>query len=291
MRRLPSWLVVGAVGLLLALAAADAIRPHREAASTEAKRGPADLQGVLVLAGPDCSLAALRLPALGEVNPPQRLDCGGVVWSDDGSLAAQCTETNGTEVRTDNLEFTARVRGCAPAWRPDGALSVIDDGDLLLWRRHGRPQLFLSAAALADEIEREIGGAYKLAEVAWIEPQTFAAIVRGSEPWQQAVIVASRDGIELLVREFGQRISNLSVGPAGSFAFARARLGREFVAVTRGGREVPLPRIANARAIAWSPDGRWVAIATRTSTSIAAVGTRRIVLRAPVGGNALDWQT
>jgi hypothetical protein len=52
---------------------------------------------------------------------------------------------------------------------------------------------------------------------------------------------------------------------------------------------VILPRIANARAIAWSPDGQWLSLATRTSTFIARIRTRGVVMRIPVGGESLEW--
>ena len=42
-------------------------------------------------------------------------------------------------------------------------------------------------------------------------------------------------------------------------------------------------------AIAWSPDERWVALSTRTTTFIAQTGTRRVVRQIAVGGDALAW--
>ena len=50
-----------------------------------------------------------------------------------------------------------------------------------------------------------------------------------------------------------------------------------------------LPGIANARAFAWSPDEKWVAIATRTTTFIARTGLRDVVQQVPVGGDSLVW--
>jgi hypothetical protein len=289
MSRLPSWFIVAAVGALVALAAADAIRPTGRSAPVTSTQSPrAAVRGMLVFAGPACAPSALRLPDLAAEAPPLVPDCGGTTWSDDGTLHAECRGRSVIVGSADGLSFGG-IRGCAPAWRPDGVLSVIRDGNLVIARRHGRPQIFLSKEALADELEREIGGVYELAEVAWIDSQTFAAIVRGSKPWQQALVVGSQDRLDLFVPERGQRISSLSVSPLGNVAFARSRLGREFVMLARSGREIPLPRIANVRAIAWSPDEQWVALATRTSTFIARTGTRQVVLRIPVGGDALAW--
>jgi hypothetical protein len=290
MSRLPSWLIVAAVGLLVSLAAADAIRPHAEAQKTPVTTstpGP-NLQGVLLLPGAGCDPVALRLPGALVEEPRRPADCGGFVWSPDGSLSARCRD-GFTEVLTRSGVPVLRLRGCSPAWRQDGAVSVIRDGDLVVARRHGRPYVFVAKADLAKELERELGATYELSEIAWIDPATFSAILRGSEPRQHAVIVASRERIETFVPELGQRISSLRASPAGYVAFARNQLGREFVMLTRAGRSVLLPRIANAQAIAWSPDGQWLALATRTSTFIARIRTRGVVMRIPVGGESLEW--
>jgi hypothetical protein len=292
MRRLPSWLIVGAVGALVALAAADALRPTGESArKTATEAGAPDLHGVLVVAGPDCSVAALRLPGLTEQQPPRQPDCGGVVWSRDNTLAARCTKTNGTEVLTANLEFTARVQGCAPAWRPDGALGVIRAGDLLVWRRRGRTQLFISKQQLAEWLNGRLasGEGWEFAEVAWIERTTVAAILQGPRSAEQALAIMSPGGLELFVPTFGQQIEDLRVSPRGDMAFARTRLEPTYSMLRRNGNEVALPRIANARSLAWSPGERWVALATRTTTFIARTGTRKVLMRIPVGGDSVAW--
>jgi hypothetical protein len=103
------------------------------------------------------------------------------------------------------------------------------------------------------------------------------------------VAFLSPGGAGTLVPELGQRVSDLRVSPLGNVAFARNHLGRKFVMLTDAGVEVPLPRIANARAIAWSPDEEWVALATPTATFIARTGSRRVVVRIPAGGDTLAW--
>jgi hypothetical protein len=298
MGRLPSWIIVAAVGVVVVLAAADAIRPTGEPQSTGGARSngsgtaPSELQGVLLLADEGCIPTALRLPAATRILPPRRPDCNGLVWSSDGTLAARCTATNGTEILDSHLDFTARTPGCAPAWRPDGALSVIRGGNLILWRRHARPVVFLSRKELADELAGalEAGRSYRLVEVAWHGTQAFFGIVAGEEPWQRALIAYAPEGVNGVIPELGQEISSVRVSPAGSYvAFARETAGREIVLLDGLGREQPLPRIGNARAIAWSPDERWVAVSTRTATFIARTGTERVVLQIPAGGESLAW--
>lgn len=291
MGRFPTWVVVTAVGIVAVLAAADAIRSTGSSTqvSVGAPRAP-DVHGVLGVAGPDCSVSALRLPALVEQEPPREPDCGGTVWSADGTVSARCVGDMTTVGPTpDGLRF--RLRGCAPAWRPDGDVSVIRDGNLVVAPRRGEPRVFISRSAISAQISGQLPEpeSYELAEVEWLDRSRFAAILAGRQPWQRAVAVFGEGSLEMIVPEFGQRISSLRASPLGNLGFAHNQLGREFVMLTRAGKEVPLPRIANARAIAWSPDERWVALMTRTTTFIALTGTRRVVKQIAVGGDALDW--
>lgn len=291
MGRWPTWLVVGALVALAAVAVADAIRSTGDSAqvSVRAQRAP-EFHGVLVVAGPDCSVSALRLPALVEQEQPRQLDCGGIVWSADGSVSAHCVRDMTTVGPTPD-GFRFRLRGCAPAWRPDGDVSVIRDGNLVVAPRRGGPRMFISRSAISAQISRQLpdSKSYELAEVQWLDRSSFAAILSGRQPWQRAVAVFGEGSLEMIVPEFGQRISSLRASPLGNLGFAHNQLGREFVMLTRAGKGVPLPRIANARAIAWSPDERWVALTTRTTTFIASTGTRLVVKQIPVGGDALVW--
>jgi hypothetical protein len=295
MGRLPGWLIVGAFGVLATLAAADAIRPHAElrpSASPATTTTAPELRGHLVFADADCNERGLRLPER-VPETPVHSDCDGRRWSRDGSLMAVCRR-GVTDVFAG---FSARpissIRGCGPAWRDDGALSVIRDGDLLVIRRHGAARVFVSRRDLAELLRSELpaGASYRLAEVQWLALTSFAAIARGREPWQRALFVYTQGRLDFVHPEFGQRISDLRVSPlATSIAFARNELGPEFVMLARSGEEVPLPRIANARDIAWSPDEIWVALETRTITAVARAGRRTVVERLPLGGDSLDWR-
>jgi hypothetical protein len=303
MRRWATWLLVGGLAALAAIAVADAVRGKHQVHATQPttisvalipRNEPAAsaMNGVLVIAGPGCSVAALRLPGLDEENPPRPPDCNGVVWSDDASLAARCTPDNGTEILTADLAFTARVQGCAPAWRSDGALSVIHNGDVVIWRRRGQPRVLLSRQALARALAGRIEGAadYKLVELSWHGTVAFFGIVAGRKPWQRAVVAYAPEGLNDVIPELGQDISDLQVSPSGSYvAFSRLEAGRQMVMLAPSGQEVPLPGIGNARALAWSPDERWVAIATRTTTFIARLGSRQAVMQIQRGGDSLDW--
>jgi hypothetical protein len=297
--RLPSWIIVAAVGALVVLAAADALRPSSESAPQTHGRSTStttrqDLAGVLVVGSSCRSLREVRLAGRIEIHPQGQIaaDCDGVVWSKDLTLYANCIGRF-TYMGTADGHRVARIRGCAPAWREDGALGVIRDGALVVARRRGRPVELLSRARLAQELQNVLARprGYQLVEIAWVGLRRFAAIIQGARPWEQAIAVLSTNGVlELALPEYGAGIQDLRVSPFGSYlAFATTRLGREFRMMPVNGADVPLPRIGNALNVAWSPDESHVAISTRNTTFVAETGSRRASLQLPFGGRYLAW--
>jgi hypothetical protein len=287
MRRLPTWILVGAVALLVAVAAADALRPGPTTKPT--KGGPVratDLSGVLVAAGADCSVRAIRLQDHAEQALARPVDCDGAVWSRDRTLNASCAR-DVTTVTAREPGFIFRFDGCSPAWRPDGAVSFIHDGNLLVARRRGRAQVFLARGEIKSSLAGEFPGAegYELVEVAWHEPQSFAGIVAPSGPGPRAVVVSTPEETRLVVPPT-RGLANVRVSPLGNVAFLREGA---FAMVDPAGEDIPLPTIHPAQAITWSDDEAWVAIATRTTTFIAKTGTRRVVMRIPIGGETIEW--
>ena len=291
MERLPTWIIVGALVVLTAVAAADALRPGPSKPEREAEEATAPgLNGLLVAARADCSARGISLRDFSEQPLRRPVDCRGAVWSYDHSLNARCRHEFTTVASLDSGQIL-RLRGCSPSWRPDGAVTVIHDGDLLVARRRGRPFVFLSREELAAELAGKLQGgrAYDLREVARHGAVAFAGIVAGPKPWQRALVYYTPEGVTGVIPELGRDISGVRVSPLGNIAFARGEAGREYVMVDPSGNEIPLPRIGNAYAIAWSDDERWVAVSTRTATFIARTGTRRIVMRLALGGETLEW--
>ena len=294
--RLPSSIIVAAVGALIVLAAADALRPSArekpKAVSPTTTAKEAGLTGTIIVQSGCSSALAFRLPNLAPVAPPRR-DCDGIVWSTDGTLSARCKDGR-TVVATPEGRIVFRVPGCRPAWREDGALGVIQDGGLLVARRLGRPIQLLSQAQLEADLENvvDVGAqSYKLQEIAWLDSGRFAAIAHGARPWQQLVLVASATGeLEVVLPEYGAGITALHASPLGDYiAYERTRLGRELVMMPLRGGQVQLPRIGNVLDVAWSPDETRVAISTRNTTFIAEMGTRQVLFEIPQGGDSLAW--
>jgi hypothetical protein len=286
-------MIVGAVGIVLVLAAADAIRPTTEepASKPTAKTAFPELPGVVVV-GSNCrSLKAIQMKRVSEVQIPRQTDCDGLVWSDDGTLYANCIDRRTTIGTSDGHRMDV-VPGCAPAWRPDGALSVIHNGDVLISRRHGRQRPFLSREQLAEALAGALEGGrtYGLVDIAWHGTAAFFGIAAGRERWQRAVIAYTPEGVTGIFPELGQNISRVRVSPNGTYiAFTRSEAGREIVVLDGSGQEVRSPRIANALGIAWSPDEQWVAVSTRTTTFIARAGSSKVVSQLPEGGEWLAW--
>lgn len=304
MRRLATWLVFAGTAAIVALALADAVRPHEDArpqARPADRPGTAELLrragirgGILTLAGPDCSTRQVAIPSFSSIiasRPP--IACGGRVWDSTRTVAARCRGG-----RVTLLGFggeSPEWRGCAPAWRPSGFLTFVSDGavveveplDCVRRCRHtllGRADLARELAGRLPEAE-----SYGVAELAWISPSRFAAVLRGQEPWQEAVAVFAPPRLLVLRPAFGQRLSGLRVSPRGHVAVLRSELGRDAVLFAADGRELPLPRIANVRAIAFSPSTRWIALATRTAIFIARTGDADVIARLPIAVRALAW--
>jgi hypothetical protein len=287
-----TWVIGGAVVVLVVIAIADAIRSHQDAsASRPPARQVPGLRGVLVVADEKCRTSGFRLPSMAGERPLRPLDCGGLVWSGDGSLVARCAGDRTSVTSGDGNILFANVRGCAPAWRTDGALSVIRNGDVVVVPRRGPQRRFSSHEQLADALGSlvERPGTYVFSEVQWSGLASFVAIVHGQRPWETAVVVFAQGGLESFFPVLGGHIEDLHATPLGNFALARTVPAREYVMVSRSGDEMRLPGIANARAIAWSPDESRVAIATRTAVFIAPLGSTQPTNRLSFGAAPLGW--
>jgi hypothetical protein len=291
MRKPLTWLVGGAVVLLLVVAVADAIRSRADASSSPAPT-PRILHGVILAADAACQTQAFRLPSMASEQPRHPPDCNGLVWSQDGSLVARCKGDFTSMTSSDGIRFP-NVDGCAPAWRADGALSVIFDGNIVVVRRHGDPFIFFSRPQLTDALRAagvENAAEWRFAQVGWFGLTSFVAVVE--EPTGEAAIaVSARGGLESFLPEPGARIEDLRASPLGNFGFALAHPEREYVMVSRGGDPIAIPHVRGAEAIAWSPDERYVAIATDDETVIGRTGTTSVVTTLPFGARALAWLT
>jgi hypothetical protein len=295
MGRLPTWLVVAAIGILIALAAADALRSIG-GGEQGGEPGPtptrADLQGMLVVADAECSVTALRLPNLTPEEPPRLPDCGGAVWSEDGTVVARCKGVV-TEIHNASGALVRELPGCSPAWRADGSIGVLHDGGLVLARGVFRSLTLMTRAELHANLTElvERPESYEFVAFDWIEASGFAAVVRGGRIEDQALVVFTMDRrIRLILTGLGRLVSSVRVSPLGNYLVVTTNTPeRGFTVLTLEGERIALPRVPDARAIAWSPDERFVALATRANVVVAPTGSREVAARLPVGADALEW--
>jgi hypothetical protein len=288
MRGATTWIVAGAVALLLVIAIADAIRSREDASGSP--KPPSGLHGLIVAADEECRATGFRLPNMANEEPPHPLDCGGDVWSQDGTLVASCKDGVTSVTSGDGSFQLPDVRGCTPAWRPDGSLSVIRDGDIVIAPRHGAPSLFFSRRQLAGALARAVDApdTWRFTQVSWFGLTSLVAVVEG-QTGEEAIAVFAQGALESFLPEPGARIQDLRASPLGNFGFALAYPGREYVMASRGGDLIPIPHVQGGEAIAWSPDELYVAIATADETVIARTGTTRVIATLPFGGRALAW--
>jgi hypothetical protein len=288
MRGSATWIVASAVLVLLLLAVADGIRSRAGASGAQAPP-PGILHGVIVTADAACQTHAFRLPSLAAEHAPHPPDCNGLKWSQDGSIVARCNGDS-TSVRTSDGVRFPNVHGCAPAWRVDGALSVVVDGSIVIARRHGAPFIVFSRAQLTEALGAagvEDPGAWRLAQVSWFGLTSFVAILQ--RPGDSAAAVFAQGGLETFVPHIGAHIEDLRVSPIGNFAFARVDPEREYVMLSRGGDPIRLPVVRGATAIGWSPDEHYVTVSTDDETVVARTGTTDVVATLAFGARALDW--
>jgi hypothetical protein len=233
-----------------------------EALGAAAELREAGLRGVLTYSDEDCRLHALVLPDLAGHPAPSERRCrlGGVVRLRFGRpvgdpqriLVARC-RMGRVEVSELGGRLLGRAPGCFPAWRPDGTLTAVRDGELVT--------LFPSRVLLSrDDLARELEGDFEIVEATWLSQTALAAVVRATRPSSAPNMLAVFRGRRLVGRTvaFRTSMSGLQVSPGGNFVAARSSQGA--IVLDREGRRVPVP--AGVDALSWSPDGAWAA-ATR----------------------------
>lgn len=283
MRRATTALAVGALCVVAVAAIADAIRKPsgkgragREQAAERLRA--AGLTGTLVFSGNDCRLRAVRLPALAPVAFEDaracrfsiardgRLTIGDAVPQPGGPFRAWCRD-GWVELAArggSSLPFTRLYRfgGCGPAWKPSGVLTYVREGELVELRMGCGGGGFCTRVLLsAADVRRSLGRA-GLVEVAWLDDATLGAIAREASSRRYALAIFERGRLRALARFGAEKLAGIRASPHGTYlAVRRGERGR-VVILERSLRPVPLPaRLGAARAIAWSPDERWVAAA------------------------------
>jgi hypothetical protein len=276
-------------------------------------------RGTLVYTDRDCRFHAVRLPSLAETRAPpdESGDCSfelspdgmrvapaGAAWNASEEYAI-CNRAY-VELRTSTVDLPRRIfSGCAPAWRPGTppTLTLVDDGQVVAVGAScglrvpcgtvviDRDAIQAAARQHPNVPDAPAGiEAVEVGDVAWLARDLAVLLLRVRIP---------RLGTQDLVAVF----ENGRV--RGSYYFLDD--DRDRLEVSRGSRYIAAgtafavradgPRLAipdafgEVRALAWSPDERWLAIAARDVVALVRVGasaTPRVVAL-PIDAADVAW--
>jgi hypothetical protein len=325
MRRGGTLLVVVVVAAIAVAAGVDALRgdsgpqrpeesePEEPTATTtsEPASAAAPFGGVLYYTGEGCQLRAAKLPGLEPAESPNWDECRFVL-SPDGLRVAGAgagwdphsdprrgrlfVSNDGLiQVSTNGGPEGEPFRGEAPAWRPDGTLTFFTDGAVREWPSGN---LVLSQRDLLRALRQtSVPGLagfrrVRMREAAWLGDRRLAAILSVEGPSGSWDVLTSLDdgGLQEAYVETPGRFAELRASPAGRY-FA-ARRGQDDVIISEPGRgEVGSPGIVGYRAIAWSPDEQWAAVAAESGVLVFRPGiSGPPELELELDAHDLDWR-
>jgi hypothetical protein len=370
MRGVSGSVVVIAVVALAAAAAIDAFRgepetnprqpraaPEREATATRgaprlerravvaARLREAGVRGALILVDESCRYWALELPELewrwdetgsssicslsSSVTTRDAFGGPGKLWEPEGRLIGACRR-NLVDVYANERDAFYRMRGCTPAWRPDGRVTYVRGDEVFEiesgcssgtrrvtvghQRRCGRIILArrdVERAVRAAEppfcpraLTRVCGGpvlrSLEIQDVAWLSSTRLAVHARFT--WAGSTerdLVAVFERRRLVSRPTtGRRFDDLRVSPNRNYVVVRGGRPRVLLFLDGDGNLVAENPLAGGHHVAWSPDERWTVIATGASTyllpteevPLAGKGARVDAIRLGVFAADVSWQ-
>jgi hypothetical protein len=243
--------------------------------------------GVLYYTDGSCRLQAIEVPGARPADAPNWDECRFVLSPDRRRVAGAGSgwdphsdplrgrlyqSQDGTiQVSTNAGPEEEPFAGTAPAWRPDGTLTYFADGAVREWPEGA---VVLSQRDLLRAMRRSPFPAlqtrfhrFRMREAAWLTDRRLAAILTAEGETGNEDMLAIYDGAELDVFTFDAPggLSELRASPGGRYVAAKSTGGRDapggFVMLESGRGELNSPGIVGYRAIAWSPDEQWVAVA------------------------------
>jgi hypothetical protein len=271
-RRTATWLLIGAVAALGLAAAVDALRqePDRAGAGRSTAGAPsrqwelavrhlreAGVTGVLTYSDEDCRLHAVSLPELEPVRAPSFAMC------------RPATPTRGLTAMDGDVVWSGLGYGTADVVLSQEALSRGLQGGL------GYP--------VDDHVE------FRAVRAAGLDAGRYAVLADSTDEPRERVLAAFEGKRALFVHPEWWVGDARAIRPSSTGRYY-ALLGRDPPLFTSDGHEVSLPSgVPRARAVAWSPDDRWTAVAAHTSVYVFPSEAQAPVVRIPLAVNDLDW--
>jgi hypothetical protein len=325
MRRGGTVLVVVVVAAIALAAGFDALRGDSEpeqapdpttgtepptTSTTEAPAGSPELGGVLYYTDEGCELHAVELPERTPVDAPNWDECRFVLSPDANRVSGAGSgwdrhtdprrgrlfefEDGLIQVSTNGGPEGEPFRGQAPAWRPDGTLTYFADGAVRTWPDG---DVVLSQRGLIRALRHSsvpgLAGfeRVRVREAVWLDERRLAAILSVDGPSGSWDVLTSfgNGGLSEAFVETPGRFADLRASPTGTYIAARR--GQDGVIMAQpGSGELDMPEIAGYRAIAWSPDEQWTAVAADRGIFILRPGSSEWTARINLVANDLDWR-
>jgi hypothetical protein len=298
--------------------------PATAALITRNQPAASGLSGVLYYsnAEDDCRLDGLSLPDLGNAPPPKLRSCrfslsrdgqaafpDDAEWSPQGGMYAR-EDDNMIELGPSASHQALHFPGSARAFKPDGTFTYVRENEVVEWttscprgsRLFTLPgdnatarcrRVVLSTGDLRRaRIGGEGSGPLIPKDLAWLSDTRLVTVVGDagiSGSREHLSVIDDGQLIGAVISEFGEGM-RLEASPHGNFF--TAWYGDSLVAIRdRNGDLVTFPTIPRVRALTWSPDERWTAVATEHSVFVFRTNTSEpSVRRLPIVAYDLAWR-
>ena len=184
-----------------------------------------------------------------------------------------------------------------PARDAHPGLAAIDGKVVWAGLGYGTAQVVLSREALSKALrpalgfgtDAEIG--FRAVQAVGLDAGRYVVLADSTDVPRDRVLAAF-EGKQTLFVHPGWWVGEARAIRPSSTGRYYALLGRALPLFTSDGREVGVPDgLPPARAVAWSPDDRWTALATRASVYVFRSETRDPVVRIPLAVRDLDWSS
>jgi hypothetical protein len=298
--------------------------PATVALITRNEPAASGLSGVLYYsnAEDDCRLDGLSLPDLGNAPPPKLRSCrfslsrdgqaafpDDAEWSPQGGMYAR-EDDNMIELGSSASHQALHFPGSAPAFKPDGTFTYVRENEVVEWttscprgsRLFTLPgdnatarcrRVVLSTGDLRRaRIGGEGSGPLIQKDLAWLSDTRLVTVVGDagiSGHREHLSVIDSGRVVGATISEFGEGM-RVEASPHGNFF--TAWYGDSLVTIRdRNGDLVTFPTIPRVRALTWSPDERWTAVATEHSVFVFRTNTSEpSVRRLPIVAYELAWR-
>jgi hypothetical protein len=279
MRRIATWLLVAAVVALGVVAAVDALRGEEVVAREPQPPATTTIPGLTGQAGP----AAARLQHAGVT--------GVLTYADDDCRLRAVSLPALESVRAPSYEM------CRPL-TDSGGLGTVDGDVVWAGLGYGTVQIVVSRETLGRELSRWLsapstGGGRPFRAVQAVDlgdGRTVVLAESAGEPDERVLALVERGRVIHVQPQWVVRAARfLRPSPLGTYF---ALFGPEGVRLfDRDASPLALPVAAREpQTVAWSPDERWAALATRDAVYVfPAEAPYDPMVRVPLAVRDLDW--